>query len=204
MIPFLKPLFLFELMSLLILILSYRKFPYNYMVFLLIILLSTVITEALTILFIKYNLGNINFHFYYSFILFNSIYFFYSKIINNENSMKLIRILTLVFSLSWFLYLFVDGSFNYLLILGSFNTSIYAFLYLKELLMSDRIINYKKVLPFWISVSFLIFYTSSIPFFLIQKQMSNRSFYFILKSLGIIMYSGIIFGLLCSNKEERY
>ncbi len=204
MTPFLKPLFLIELVSLLVLIVNYKKFTYNYMVFLLIILASTVITEASTILFIKYELGDINFHFYYSLILFNSIFFFYSKIINSNNSITLMKILTIFFSLFWVLYFFINLSFNYLIILGAINTSIYAFLYLKELLMSDRIINYKKVLPFWISVSFLIFYTSSIPFFLIQKHMSNRNFYFILKFLGIIMYSGIIYGLLCSNKEERY
>lgn len=204
MIPFLNVLFITELLSLVVLIILYKKYPYNYMFFLFLILFSTVTTEGLTILFIHYDLGGFNFHFYYSFVLFNSIYFFYQKIINSKESLILMTVLTCLFSVIWMSSFVLNVSFNYLIIIGSINTSIYVFLYLRELLLSDRIINYKKVLPFWISVSFLVFYTSSIPFFLIQKQMNNRSFYFILNCLGVMMYTGIIYGLIWSSKEEKY
>ena len=174
------------------------------MSYLLALLLATVVTEGLSLYFLMSDVIGFNVHYYYSLILFNCIYLTYSKLINSKKVLLFMVVLNVLFSLFWFSSLFVEVSINYILIFGSLNTSIYCFLYLRELLVSDKIINYKKVFPFWLTVSFIIFYMSSIPFFLILKYMNDRSFYYILYILGIIMYSGIIYGLIWSSKEQRY
>ena len=67
--------------------------------------------------------------------------------------------------------------------LGCLNTSVFVFLYLRELLMSNKILNYKKHLPFWISIGFLIFYLPAIPFFTMQEYMVGRNLFFIISIL---------------------
>ena len=204
MISFLVVLFCFEFVALLMTVKNYKKYSNNYMSYLLALLLATVVTEGLSLYFLMSDVIGFNVHYYYSLILFNCIYLTYSKLINSKKVLLFMVVLNVLFSLFWFSSLFVEVSINYILIFGSLNTSIYCFLYLRELLVSDKIINYKKVFPFWLTVSFIIFYMSSIPFFLILKYMNDRSFYYILYILGIIMYSGIIYGLIWSSKEQRY
>ena len=99
---------------------------------------------------------------------------------------------------------FYKGLFYNLLIFGAVSTSVFSFFYLRQLLLSDEILNYKKLLPFWISVGFLVFYLPSIPFFTFWRYMDGRNLFFILKTLVILMNLIIIYGLICSKKEEKY
>ena len=79
---------------------------------------------------------------------------------------------------------------------------MFSFFYLRQLLLSNEILNYKKLLPFWVSVGFLVFYLPAIPFFTLWEYMKDRDLFFILKILIILMNLFIIYGLLWSKKEE--
>ena len=70
--------------------------------------------------------------------------------------------------------------------------------------MSDKIINYKEHLPFWVSVAFLIFYITSIPFFTEMAYMQGRDLFFLVSILIIIMNLLIITGIIWSKKEVKY
>ena len=197
-------LFIFELLALIVFLVKHRIFSIDYKLFLFIVLASTVITEGIGLSFVFLEKEGFNIHHFYMIILFNAIYFFYKAIIKSKRITMIMTILTIAFTFLWSLSFLSSWIYSNILILGSLNTSIFAFFYLRELLVSDDIINYKKLLPFWVTISFLIFYLSSIPFFFILKYMNDRSLYYILYTLGIVMYSGIIFGLIWSNKEQKY
>ncbi|MFT0156446.1 hypothetical protein VBY68_07435 [Tenacibaculum ascidiaceicola] len=70
--------------------------------------------------------------------------------------------------------------------------------------MSNEILNYKKLLPFWVSVGLLVFHLPAIPFFSFWNYMKNKDLFPILHSLIILMNIIISFGLLWSNKKEEY
>ena len=68
--------------------------------------------------------------------------------------------------------------------------------------MSNKILNYKKLLPFWVSVGFLVFFLPSIPFFALLKHMKGRELFYIIGILIILMNLVIITGLIWSRKDE--
>ncbi|WP_440120691.1 hypothetical protein [Tenacibaculum sp. Ill] len=70
--------------------------------------------------------------------------------------------------------------------------------------MSDKIINYKKLLSFWVSVAFIVFYLPSIPFFSFWNFLKDRSLMPILYVLIVLMNVIISFGLVWSNKKVEY
>ncbi|WP_158009641.1 hypothetical protein [Tenacibaculum todarodis] len=109
--------------------------------------------------------------------------------------------LTVSFLLFWISVYFNSKLFHYLIIFEGVIISLYVFLYLKELLLSNKILNYKKLLPFWISVGFSVFYLSSIPFFAFLKYMKGRELFYIVSILIILMNLFIVTGLIWSKKE---
>ena len=72
----------------------------------------------------------------------------------------------------------------------------------------DRILNFKKSLPFWISVGLLVYYLGSIPGTLTInaiKHLKSENLTFIMSItpfLSLIMYCIFIFGALWSQKKE--
>ncbi len=138
----------------------------------------------------------------YSFFQFNIIASIYYLILQRKRLKKMVVYLSLVFSFFWIIVIFNKGLFFYLIIFGGINTSLFVFFYMKRLLMSDEILNYKELLPFWFSVGFIVFYLPSIPFFSLINYMQNRGLFFILNILVILMNLFIIWGLIWSRKEE--
>ncbi|CAM1365158.1 conserved membrane hypothetical protein [Tenacibaculum xiamenense] len=142
-------------------------------------------------------------YYFYTGIAFTLIGVMYLKIIKSKTSKRNIKILMSLFFLLLLAVFFRQDLFTILIIFGGVNTSIFIFVYLKELLQSNEIINYKKLLSFWVSVGLLVFYLPSIPFFTMHKYMENRGLFFILNILIILMNGFISFGLIWS-KEEKY
>ena len=72
------------------------------------------------------------------------------------------------------------------------------FLYLQKLLNSSKIMNYKKVLPFWLTVGFLIYYLASVPFFSLQYLFGlyDRLLFTLLSAVVIIMHLIFIVSLI--------
>lgn len=167
-----------------------------------IILILTAITEITGLYLLKLKISSYFLYLTYIFFLFNLISFGFSSIIKLKFK-HLLFILPVIFNLSFMFYPLKKSFFTFMVI-GSINTSIYSFIYLSELLISDQIINYRKVLPFWVSVGYLVFYLPSIPFFSLIDNMRTRELFFITKILAVLMNVFIIYGLLWSNKTEKY
>ena len=117
---------------------------------------------------------------------------------------KIVYFLFSLFFFFWIYYFKDREAFDIVVIMGSINIAVFSLLHLRELLMSDKIFVYKKILPFWVSSAFLIFYLSSVPFFSMLDFMHTRGLFFVLYILIILMNTFIIYGLLCSKKEEKY
>lgn len=179
-----------------------KHFKTKFYIILVIIFCLTAFTEALGKYLTSINILNYHLYVFYAFFTFNLTAIAYESILKLT---KFIVFLSLIFNIVFFIVFFRDMHFFYSVIVGSFNTGIYSFLYLRQLLLSKEIINYKKHFAFWVSVGFLIFYLPSIPFFLLNKFMQNRSLFKILNFLTILMNFLIIYGLItCRNKKLKY
>lgn len=141
---------------------------------------------------------------FFSVFQFTLIYKIYTELINGKKLKTLFTILHSLFLLFGLITFFNSSLFFYSIILGAFNTSLFIMFYLRDILMSIKILNYRDLLPFWISVGFLVFFMPSIPFFSLFEDMQNRNLFFILNILVILKNLFIIYGLVCSNKEEKY
>lgn len=78
--------------------------------------------------------------------------------------------------------------------------SIILFLY--QTFNSDKILEIKNYLPFWISVALLIFFIGSIPILFFRTTVSESIYFFILFMLNLISNGILILGLIW-NKQER-
>lgn len=138
----------------------------------------------------------------YTILMFVLIYLLFREILKGKIILVICNMLLFFLLLVGLFTLFDDSLFYKLLIVGSVSTSMFSFFYLRQLLLSNEILNYKKLLPFWVSVGFLVFYLPAIPFFTLWEYMKDRDLFFILKILIILMNLFIIYGLLWSKKEE--
>ncbi|CAL2094672.1 conserved membrane protein of unknown function [Tenacibaculum sp. 190524A02b] len=138
----------------------------------------------------------------YTILMFVLIYLLFKEILKGKIILLICNILLFFLLLVGLFTLFDDSLFYKLLIVGSVSTSMFSFFYLRQLLLSNEILNYKKLMPFWVSVGFLVFYLPAIPFFTLWEYMKDRDLFFILKILIILMNLFIIYGLLWSKKEE--
>jgi hypothetical protein len=128
----------------------------------------------------------------------------YKGLIKDKKWLKLSSFFLIVFLILWFLIFYKRVFFFYSIAIAAINIGLLVFLYLRELLLSDEVLNYKNMLSFWVSVGFLIFYLPSIPFFSLVGYMKNRDLFPILHFLIIIMNIIISFGLIWCNKKEVY
>lgn len=178
------------------------KYKTKLLFFLTLCLVLSCIVEVIGAYLIIVKTPSYTLYLIYSFFQFNIIAYIYYLTIYDITIKKAIVYLSLIFSLFWIVVIFNKNLFFYLIILGAINTSLFVFFYMKKLLMSDEILNYKELLPFWFSVGFIVFYLPSIPFFSLINYMQNRGLFFILNILVILMNLFIIWGLIWSKKEK--
>lgn len=191
-----------QVITALLCVFFYKKFKDNqfYIFFLLLIVLISIV-EGIGTYLIYTNVD--------SYLI---SYFF--VLIQNVLSVMMFRLLLkkrkplyylfFIFFIFWIVFFNDRENTHKVVILGSINMATFSLMYLRELLVSDKIFVYKKTLPFWVSVAFLIFYLSSVPFFSMLNFMHTRGLFFVLYILIILMNLFIIYGLLCSKKEEEY
>ncbi|MCH3881658.1 MULTISPECIES: hypothetical protein [Tenacibaculum] len=184
-----------------------KKYKSPFYLFLCIFFIVAVFTELMGAYNVdRYRAGKSTFNHLplAAFLQFNSLALMYMKLIRKNRWIKIILGLSVLFSVSCIVVYFHYDMFSYLLVFGCLNTSLFSFLYLRELLLSDKILNYKKHFPFWVSVGLLVFYLPTIPFFINMPFMKGRSLFFLLELLIVFMNLFIMYGLLCSKKEVKY
>ncbi len=174
----------------------------KFILFLAILTSAIVFVESLGVYF-QNNQINLRGYLYhiYSFFEYNLIALIYLEVVKKKNNRNLLKVIILVVNIFYFSSWFYSPLQLYITPLGSLAVGVFLSLYLKELLLSDKILNYKKELPFWVTVGFMIFYLPSIPFFMMVKYMHDRGLFFILSILVILMNLFIIYGLLCGKKK---
>lgn len=188
-------------------ILKYAQHKSRFMFYLCCLLVSILVVESYGMYhsFFKTGVHTILVYKIFTFFEFGSIVLLYKSLIKNTKKRKFINIISVVFLAVYFATFLVIKTKPFELIpYESLIISVIIIVYLTELLQSERIINYKKYLPFWISVGLFVFYTSSIPFFSMYKFMRERNLIYVLILLAILMNILIGFGLLWSKMEEKY
>lgn len=164
----------------------------------------TFLTELIGAYFLSIKKSNFIIYQFYIVFEYIIIFLLYKDLIEDEKWLKFSKILLLVFIIFWIVIFYNKAFLLYSIIIGSFNVGFLVFLYLRQLLLSDRIINYKKSLPFWVSVGFIVFFLPSIPFFTLFNYMKNRILSSVIEFLTVLMNIIISFGLIWSNREEKF
>ncbi len=167
---------------------------------LLLILSTTTVVELLGF----YIRNNFSLYHFYNLMKFSLIFFMYRNLIVEKRYLVISYILYGLTILIWIATFFNKSYLFTMIVVGSVNVGVLVFLHLRELLMSDKIINYKKLLSFWVSVAFIVFYLPSIPFFSFWNFLKDRSLMPILYVLIVLMNVIISFGLVWSNKKVEY
>ncbi len=195
--------FYFQYLSFVFAIVYYYKYKsYHFYKFFLVYLLNILVFDILAQTIFREN--SMNLFNYYTFFEFNFFALIYYHLIKNKSTLKLMFKLIIGFNIIYFLSFFsIDLTKYTVSIEGVFNSTL-IILYFKELLYSDKILNYKKQLPFWISVAFLIFYLTTIPFFalLYSKLFNSRIMFPMLYYLIIVFHLCFIYGFVTCRKME--
>ncbi|OIP46282.1 MAG: hypothetical protein COZ16_00485 [Flavobacteriaceae bacterium CG_4_10_14_3_um_filter_31_253] len=194
----------FQYISLIMSCLYFKKYEkstfYKYFIiyFLNIVVINTIIT-------IWFKFDNHWLYDIYTFFEFNIFALIYYHLIKEKKKLRILMIFVFIFNVIYFSS-FYFSFINSIVIplVGVFN-STFIILYFSELLNSDKILNYTKLFPFWMSVGFLLFYLTSVPFFtlLSLNMFDNRLMFPIIYYLTIVFHLVINYGLITCNKINK-
>jgi hypothetical protein len=200
MINFLENTIIFlEVITLITAITLYKKYRNNFYIHFLVYLFLALIIEFIAEFYKTNTFWIFNIYTLFEFLNIALIYYTLNK---EKSSKRFIIYTSIIFYIIYFLSFEYKILQNYTVIILSLLVTPFMFLYLKELLNSNKIINYKKELPFWITVAFLIYYLGTVPFFsmLYIGEVSSRILFISL--IGIVFVKNIVFigGLLYSQR----
>ena len=152
--------------------------------------------------FVKNNQSIYNIYTFFEFNLVTIIYFNLNK---EKLSRLIIKYLIISFNIIYFLSFYFLILKDYTVTLGALIVSVFMFLYLRELLNSSRIIDYKRNLSFWITVGMLFYYLCTIPFLALVYFIGLKGvlLFYIINIITIITHLCFIFGLLWSKRTEN-
>lgn len=129
-------------------------------------------------------------------------YFLYLRELKSIQAKQIIKISGLLFLVACVASFFIQGVFHSILIYGAFIISLLLFFYFKQLITSEKVIEYEKMLSFWVAVAFFIVYSSSIPVFYLVVFTKKMGLFKIIEALIIVQNVIVIFGLLWSKKSN--
>ncbi len=169
--------------------------------------------------YVKYNLELDNLWVYntLTFVEFNFLFLFAKQILFSAKTQKTVTVVRILFNVVYFLttlYYLYQGTYfevynSIASISGSLLIAIVLFLFYKDFLSSNEILNYKRSLTFWIAFGLLFYYLGTIPITSILNNMKGTSMavidylYNIQFVLVIFMYSCFILGALWSQKRVK-
>ena len=141
----------------------------------------------------------------YTFFEFLCITLIYYSLNKETTSRKIIIYITVIFYIIYFVSFKFEVLQNYTVLILSVFVSFFMLLYLKELLNSNKIMNFKKEISFWITVGFLIYYLGTVPFFslLYIGGMNDRILFTMLSLIVMIAHFVFIGGLIWSNRIQK-
>ena len=148
------------------------------------------------------------------FLEFNFLFLFFIQIVSRKSSLQIIKLSLILFNFTYVLSIFYYGFKNIYLIynaisalLGSALVGCICVIYLREFLLSDKVINYKKDVTFWFTIGLLIYYIGGMPFTAIINYMKEMpeviDLFLIMNGLTIFMHICFIIGFIWSWKEVK-
>lgn len=173
-----------------------------------------VLVEILAIVFLEFNLNTNLLYNLLSFFEFNILVFFYHSISENELTIKLSKIIFFTVNVGLVLSVLSYGVANFHVVyntiapvIGGVLVSVMFFLYLREILLSEEILNYKKNIFFWITTGLLLYYLGTLPltaiFNLMKRGSGFTNLYNLQFLLIIVMHSCFILGILWNWKRIK-
>ncbi|WP_348742239.1 hypothetical protein [Tenacibaculum sp. 190524A05c] len=161
------------------------------------------------LILLKYNVVNSFLYNMLSLVEFNLLFCFYRSVSKNDLTKSASKINSIIYNLIFIgtsVYIgfgiFSNIYNNLAPLFGAFQISIVLILFLREFLISEEILSYKKNVLFWITVGLFLYYLGTLPLTGILSYMKkNDSFqflYHIQKLLTISMHACFIIGYLWS------
>ena len=192
----------FQILAFVFSVFFYRKYKnQKFYKYFLVLMFIIALVEGIGTLILKTDIDSYFLSYYFILIQGGLMTLIYRVLIKK---VKFLLFLFLSFVVLWIINYNIRSHVYSVIIFGSINIATYSLFYFRELLLSNEIFYYKKLLSFWVSVSFLIFHLASVPFFFMLNFMQTRGLFFILNILIILMNIIIIYGILCSKREEKY
>lgn len=196
---------------------KYKKTPWRFLIIYLwltviVEFLGGYITEHKILVYIDENGLEYNKWLYnsYDFLSFLCFFYIYYQGIKNTTYKKVIKLFTISYGIisiiNWFfIQSIIKESSELPKIIGSLFLIISIILYFIELLKSEKILIFHRMVSFWASVALLIFYAGNIPFSLKWNNymliIEMRNLFLIAYILAIILYLIFTFGFIWSKKE---
>ena len=149
---------------------------------------------------------------YYEFLLFQLYSTSILKSINTKRYKQLIKAFLITYLIlvviNWsFIQSFIFEMSEIPKVIGSLFVTVTVIFYFIELLKSEKIITFHRVLLFWISTGILLYYSGTIPFaFKWNGYMlipGIHKLFLINTILSMTMYLTFTFGFIWSDKEEK-
>lgn len=179
----------------------------------LLFLFCMVFFETMAFFLRKYGVNN-GLYNLLSLLEFNILFLFYGKLSKDRLTKKVTRNFIYIYSAVFFL-----SSLNYGMglftvkyntiapVFGAAFIGVVLLLYLREILLSEEILNYKSNIYFWITTGLLLYYLGTMPLTAIFNFMkTGSSFKYLFKiqqSLTVVMHFCFIFGLLWNWKKVK-
>ncbi len=139
----------------------------------------------------------------YTFFEFNLVAIIYYHLNKEKFSLRVIKYMTVIFNVIYFLSFYFDFLQRYIVVTLAFILSLFMILYFKELLSSNKIINYRKNLSFWITTGMLFYYLTTIPYLALVyiTDLTNDYANFIIRLITVATHLCFITGIICSQKK---
>lgn len=143
----------------------------------------------------------------YDIVSFSFFIFWYFTILNKSINKKILLIAVVFFyGVTIYEFCFLDWMVTnkYTLISGAIVIIIGSFLYFSEILKSNKILNIKEDLRFWIGTGLLLFNVGYIPIEIFKEIFNahNEVRIIILICLNVILYTCYSLGFIWAKKEE--
>lgn len=191
----------------------YYKFKNSILKYILYFLWYTSINDVLGVCIQLFFEAPNNFYIYniYQFIRFVFLLFVYRSCVKNIVSIKIISLLIGCYVSSYIINFFIESFWNdYFIntfIIGATFITITVFLYLFEVLRSNKILYISESLLFWLSFANLIYFVPNIPFYIIRKYYSTSSTipYIFMVNYFLILahYTILILGFIWSKPKIK-
>ena len=192
-----------EIVSLILSIMFVKSFKSKHYYFFIIYLFFAIVADGLG----GYFAENGNFWVFnmYTFFEYSSVAGIYYFLNSKSFSKKVVFYASIIFYGIYAISFIYKPLQSYTVIILHFFVVPFLFLYLQELLNSEKIINYKKQLFFWITVGLLLYYFGTLPFVTMSfiGRLQNRILFIVPAILVVIMHFIFIVNLIWLRKVRK-